>query len=160
MIFRIVLALAGALALAACNPAAQLGDAQGRIKDFQNDYNRGDRDAIFANVGETWRKVSPRAQMDAQVAMIEARLGKIKSSEQSGFNTGFNNGVTATQVVMQTVFEKGEANEVFLFHGSGEEMELVGWQVDSPLLALSPEDVAKLTEGTGDAPPAQAAPVR
>lgn len=160
MMFRIFLALAGALALAACNPAAQLGDAQGRIKDFQADYNRGDRDALFANVGETWRKVSSRAQLDAQVALIEARLGKITSSEQSGFNTGFNNGVTATEVVMQTVFEKGEANEVFLFHGAGEDMELVGWQVNSPLLALSPEDVEKLTASDSDAPPVQTVPAR
>ena len=152
MIFRIFLGLAGALLLAACNPGAQLEDAQGRIKQFQDDYNRGNAEALYDSVGEAWRKESPPAQLEAQLGLIKARLGQIESTEQVGFNAGFNNGLTTTQVVMKTTFEKGVAEEVYLFHGSGEEMEVVGWTVNSPLLQLSPEDVNKLTEGAKSAP--------
>jgi hypothetical protein len=146
MIFRIFLALAGALALAACNPGAQVEDADGLIRQFQADYNRGDAGALYDSVGETWRKVSPPEQMDGLVALISARLGQIKSSERVGFNTGFHNGITTTEIVMKSVFDKGEAEEIFLFHGADADMELVGWRVNSPLLALSPEDVDKLTK--------------
>lgn len=152
MIFRVFLVLAGALALAACNPGAQVEDAKVRIKQFQANYNRGDADALYDSVGETWKKASHPATLKAQLALIGARLGKITASEQTGFNAGFNNGLTTTQVTMKTTFEKGAAQEVFLFHGSGREMELVGWTVNSPLLELTPDDVKKLTE-SGEAAP-------
>lgn len=147
MIFRVILSVAGALALSACNPGAQVEDAQADIKQFHADYNRGDADEIYNSFGEALRKASPRAQLDAQLALVSARLGKVRTTEQAGFNAGFNNGTTTTQVVMKTTYDKGVGQEVFLFHGSGDEMEMVGWTVNSPLLQLSPEDVAKLTEG-------------
>lgn len=156
MIVRIFLSLAGALLLAACNPAAQVEDAQARVRQFQADYNRGDAEVLYDSVGEAWRKTSPPAQLEAQLALINARLGQIESTEQVGFNAGFNNGLTTTQVVMKTTFEKGVAEEVYLFHGSGKDMEVVGWKVNSPLLQLSPEDVSKLTESADK--PALAAP--
>lgn len=156
MIFRIFLALAGALALAACNPGAQVADAEGLIEQFQADYNRGDTGALYESVGETWRKASPRPQLEAQVALVKARLGQIRSSERVGFNTGFNNGATTTQIVMKSAFDKGEASEVFVFHGEGQDMELVGWTVNSPLLALSPEDIDKLTNDAPGGTPAAA----
>ena len=154
MISRIFLRLAGALVLAACKPGAQLEDAQALIKQFQANYKSGDVDVLYDSVGKVWRKESSPAQLEAQLALIGARLGKVESSEQVGFNAGINNGLTTTQVVMKTTFEKGIAEEVYLFHGSGEDMEVVGWTVNSPLLQLSPEDVTKLTESTDKADPA------
>jgi hypothetical protein len=122
MIFRVFLGLASALMLAGCNPGAQLEDAQARIKRFHADYNRGDTDALYDSVGEVWRQASTRAQVDAQLAFLSARLGKIGSTERVGFNAGFNNGLTTTQVVMKTSIENGVAEEEYLFYGSGEDM--------------------------------------
>ena len=33
---------------------------------------------------------------------------------------------------MKTQFAKGEGTETFTFYGSGDDMRLVGWHVDSP----------------------------
>ena len=155
MIFRIFLGLAGAFILAACNPGAQLEDAQAGIKQFQANYNRGDTEALYDSVGEVWRKESPPAQLEAQLGLLKARLGQIESTEQVGFNAGFNNGLTTTQVVMKTTFEKGVAEEVYLFHGAGEEMKVVSWRVNSPMLQLSPEELRRLNGRADGATPAR-----
>lgn len=158
MKFHTLLALAGALLLSACNPAAQVADAQAQIKKFQALYNKGDAKAFYREGGATLRKTAPADQVESMIGLFSARLGKIESSKQTGFNTAFNNGTTTTKIVMQTRFERGEATETYVFNGSGQDMELAGWNVNSPLLNLSPEDVRKLTEGDGRPVAVQAKP--
>jgi hypothetical protein len=149
MKFSMILAAATALLLAACNPGAQMEDAREQIGKFQALYNAGDSAGFYREGGATLRKVAPAEQLEGMIALVSARLGKIKSSKQTGFNTAINNGNTTTTIVMQTLYERGEGTETYVFQGSGEDMELAGWNVNSPLLNLSPEDVKKLTEDKG-----------
>ncbi|QIQ85839.1 hypothetical protein [Erythrobacter sp.] len=153
MNFRILFALAGAFALAACNPVEQFGIAEERIDTFHARYNEGDAGALYAMTGETFREVTDPEDMGSLVAMFTARLGRIESSERSGFNTSFNNGLNVTTVTMDTQFEQGAGTETYIFHGTGEDMELVGWQVNSPRLMLSPEEMRMLSENEGTASP-------
>ncbi|WP_086734751.1 hypothetical protein [Erythrobacter colymbi] len=154
---RSLAALAGAVLLAACNPAAQVEDASAQVKTLQALYNKGDAAAFYKAGGKALRKTASAEQVESTMTLIASRLGKVRESKQTGFNTAFNNGVTVTTIVMQTRFERGEGTETFVFEGSGKDMELAGWNVNSPLLVLSPEDVKKLTadEGGKDAPPVQ-----
>lgn len=146
MNIRMLLALATVLLLAACNPGAQVADAKAQIETLQALYNKGDAQAFYSAGGETLHKAAPAEQVASMMALIDARLGKITSSKQTGFNTALNNGATITTIVMQTSFERGEGTETYVFEGSGKDMKLAGWNVNSPLLNLSPEDVKKLTE--------------
>jgi hypothetical protein len=155
MIFRMILALAGALALVACNPGAQLDDAEQQIKQFQALYNDGDPEAMYQYGGETFRAAATQDELKGMLALLDARLGTIESTERTGFNTAFNNGTTTTTVVMTTRFDQGEGSETYVFQGSGKDMELVGWTVNSPRLMLSADDVGKLTSKGDAAPPAR-----
>ena len=151
MTFRMPLALAAALLLAACNPGAQVADAKVEIEALQALYNKGDAKGFYVAGGDTLHKAAPREQLEGMMALIDARLGRIRSSKQTGFKTAFKNGATFTTITMQTSFERGEGTETYLFEGSGKDMKLAGWNVNSPLLNLSPEDVKKLTEDKGKA---------
>lgn len=151
MKIRMFLAAAAALLLAACNPGAQMEEAKGQIDKFHALYNAGDAKGFYRAGGQTLSKVAKPEQVEATITLISARLGKIRSSEQVGFNTAFNNGASSVTITMRTRFECGEGTETFVFNGSGENMELFAWNVNSPLLELSPEDVKKLTEETGKA---------
>lgn len=146
MKIRMFLAAAAALLLAACNPGAQMEEAKGQIAKFQALYNAGDAKGFYQAGGKTLRKAAKEEQVEATMALISARLGKITSSEQVGFNTAFNNGDASVTITMATRFERGEATETYVFKESGDDMELFGWNVNSLLLELSPEDVKKLTE--------------
>ena len=151
MKFRMFLAAVAALALAASNPGAQIEDARGQIDKFHALYGAGDAKGFHKASGAEFRKVVTEEQVQGLVTLFSKRLGKIESSKQTGFNTGFNNGTTTTTIVMQTRFERGEATETFVFTGSGKDMKLLNWNVTSPLLELSPEDVKKLTEDAEEA---------
>ncbi|MCL9999442.1 MAG: DUF3887 domain-containing protein [Erythrobacter sp.] len=151
MNFRMLLALAAALLLAACNPGAQVADAKVQIETLQALYNKGDAQGFYGAGGDTLRKAAPAEHLEGMMALIDARLGKIRSSKQTGFNTAIKNGATTTTIVMRTSFERGEGTETYVFEGSGKDMKLAGWNVNSPLLNLSPEDVKKLTSDEGKA---------
>jgi hypothetical protein len=149
MNFRRFLAAAfAALALAACNPGAQIEDARGQIDDFHAFYDAGNAKRFYKETGAAFRKVVTEEQLQGLMTFSLQRLGKVESTKQTGFNTGFNNGTTTTTITMQTRFERGEATETYVFTGSGKDMELLNWNVTSPLLQLSPEDMKKLTEDT------------
>ncbi|WP_073974248.1 hypothetical protein [Erythrobacter donghaensis] len=151
MKFRIFLATAGALALTACNPGAQVEGARAQIDKFHALYDQGNAKRFYQETGVEFRKVVTEEQVQGLMTLFSKRLGKVESSKQTGFNTGFNNGTTTTTIVMQTRFERGEATETYIFTGSGKDMKLLNWNVTSPLLELSPEDIKKLTEDEGKA---------
>jgi len=148
MKFRMFLAAIAALALVACNPGAQVEDARAQIDTFQALYAAGDAKGFREASGAAFRKVVTEEQVAGLMTLFTKRLGKIESTRQTGFNTGFNNGTATTTITMQTRFERGEARETYVFTGSGKDMELLNWNVTSPLLELSPEDMKKLTEDT------------
>ena len=128
-----------ALLLTACNPMAQLDDATAAVERFHTTYNAGDARALYGQTGDEFREVTPPEAMDALVAHVTDRMGKMESTERDGFNINTNNGVTTTVVTMSTMFEKGEATETFTFRGTGEDLRLVGWNVDSPNFQAAPE---------------------
>lgn len=146
MKIRMFVAGLAALLLAACNPGAQIEDAKTQITKFHGLYNDSNGDALYRFTGEEFRKVTTRKQLDDMVAVVATRLGKVESSKQTGFNTAFNNGTTITTIVMQTNFQKGVGQETFVFAGSGETMQLVGWNVNAPQLSLTAEEARKLSE--------------
>lgn len=131
MHLKTIIAALAALLLAACNPMAQLNEAEAQVENFHDTYNEGDARALYGLTGEGFREITSAEQMDGLVALVNARMGKVVSTEREGININTDNGITMTTVTMKTQFEKGEALETFIFTGSGEEMGLVGWNVDS-----------------------------
>lgn len=165
--FRMFVALAGALMLAACNPAAQTDEAAKRIEAFHASYNAGDVDAMYASGNDAFRKSATRDQLAQLVGIVTEKLGKVVSAEQTGFNTAFENGVNTTIIDMKVKFEGGEGTEKFTFEGEGEGMRLLNWNLQSEQLKEQPQEEAAPDEAapeeaameeTGDADAGEEAP--
>lgn len=139
--FKAVIVGMLALVLAACNPVENLEQSDAAIAQFETQYSAGNLDRMWGMTGEELREVTTREEFDDLYQFINMRLGKIVSSERSGFNLNTNNGVTRTVITMRTEFENGSGIQTYTFHGNGEEMTIVGWFVDSPELAISPSDL-------------------
>ena len=140
------LAVAIGLQVAACNPMANLDGAEAKIERFQAVYSSGGPDELYEMTGEAFREASTREEFADMVELFDARLGPIVESERSGFNLNTNNGITRTVVTMETEFAQGAGMETYTFHGHGEDIELIGWHVNSPRLALTMDDLKKLNE--------------
>ena len=135
MHLKIITAALAALLLAACDPMSQLNEAEERIEAFHATYNGGDAHRLYGLTAEEFREGTSPGQMDELVALVSDRMGKVISTEREGININSEGGVTITTLTMKTTFEKGEATETFRFFGSGDEMGLVSWNVDSPNFA-------------------------
>jgi hypothetical protein len=142
---------AATLALAACNPVANLNAADSQIAKIHAAYSRGNAGAIYAMTGPQFRASFSRAQMDELVDVLNVRLGAIKSSERTSFNVNTTPAGTFTTITMSTQFAKGDGQEDFVFSGKGDDMKLEGWHVQSPRLMLTADDIA---DERGDAVPA------
>ena len=152
MVFRSTWAAILLVALSACNPIANIDGAENKIKEFQKVYNDGKPDALYRMTGDQFKKISSREEFQTIYDVIDARLGQVATSERINFNLNSNNGVTTTVIVMETSFEQGEGTETYTFHGHREDMQLVGWQVNSPRLMFTAEDLAKLNENESEQP--------
>ena len=139
------------LALAACNPIAQVEAGDSQVAKFHAAYSRGDRDALYAMTGRQFRATTSRAQLDDLIEVVGSRLGAVRSSERTGFNVNSNTEGTFTSITMTTHFAKGDGQENFVFSGSGDAMTLEGWHVESPRLMVTADDVAD--ERAEGAPP-------
>ena len=144
MSFRFLLAALPALFLAACNPVANFEAGERKIERWQEAYDQEDYDKLWSMTGPEFRKFTTRDQFDDFLKVLHARLGLIQSTERSGFNVNSNLGApTRTVVSMETVFEQGKGAEIFTFHGQADDLELVGWQVNSDRLMVAVEDLAE-----------------
>lgn len=151
-LFARSICVAALIIIAACNPLANLDGAETKIERFQNTYNSGDVDGLYDMMGETFREVFTREEFDELFALFDARLGPIVESTRDGFNVNTLNGFTTTVVTMQTRFEQGEGVETYTFHGHGEDVEIVGWHVNSPRLKLTIDDVRAINQIEQSAP--------
>ena len=131
---RMIFAMAAALVLAACNPMAQMSDADTQIDQFHGHYSSGDYDAIYEMADSQFHQaVNPKDWADV-MAVVSTNLGAVEDSSQTGFNINTDNGVTTTTITRETTFELDEGTETFIFVGSGEDMKLLNWEVVSEAL--------------------------
>ena len=122
---------------------ANLDEAEKQITRFENAYSAGNVDKLWGMTGDPWKEVSSRDEFDDLNTVLTARLGKIEESNRQNFNVNTTNGLTVTVVVMDTSFEQGDGLQTYTFHGDGEDMELVGWVVNSPRIQLTADDVMR-----------------
>jgi hypothetical protein len=130
-----------AILLAACNPVANFEEAEKQVGDWQENYNAGDAKRLYAMGGETFREQVSREDFDNFLKVLNGRLGKSVSSESAGKNVSNVNGTTHTIITMNTEFEQGAGVETFTFEGSDADMRLLHWNVDSPRLAFTADDI-------------------
>ncbi len=145
-LFKPFIGVLFAMFVAACNPMAQLDTAEDEIAQFHTIYNSGDSRALYGLTAQEFRDNTSPAQMTELVSLVTERMGKAGGSERTGFNVNSNDGDTYTVVTMTTSFEKGDAVETFTFTGTGDDMALVGWNVDSPNFQDVPEEAVTQVE--------------
>ncbi len=139
---RMILGGATALLLVACNPIAQMNDADEQIDLFHERYSAGNYEAIYQDATPEFREVAEPEEWATMMRVVSGRLGAVTESSQSGFNVNTNNGVTTTTITRDTIYENGEGAESFTYVGSGDEMALLSWEVVSDELIG-----ASITEG-------------
>ncbi len=148
-IFHWVIALAAASVLAACNPVERAGDARAEVDFFHERLNAGDDDAIWAVTGEEFRSTTSKEDFARLLGTVRKSLGKVEETSQVGMNMYTNMQGSFTTLRMETHFERGRGAELFMFKSAGDELKLVGYNINSPDMM---SDVFENYADEGDAP--------
>lgn len=123
-----------ALMLAACGVKQAVDSAQLDIREFHARLDRQDYDGIWKKTAPEFRKASSKDEFSKLLAAVHAKLGKVKSSEQTGWQANTVNGTSTIVIAQATVFEQGQAQETFTFERDGEDLKLLGYNINAPAL--------------------------
>lgn len=143
-------AMFAAVLLAACNPIAQMNDADEQIDLFHERYSAGEFDAIYRDSAPEFREAVKQDEWANLLQTVSGRLGAVEDSSQTGVNVNASNGVTTTTITRDTTYEQGEGTETFIYSGSGDDMALMNWEVVSDQLIGATNDESKPSSAPAD----------
>jgi len=124
-----------AFALASCQAGEDTDAAQAEVAAFHRDYDAERFAAVFEKSGSQLKEITPRAQFLDFMMAVRAKLGAVKSTEQTGWNVNYNNGGGQVTLTFQTVFANGEGTETFVYD-SASPPRLIGYNVNAPALVV------------------------
>jgi hypothetical protein len=124
-------------ALLGCSSGEQMATAEKEVEAFRELLDSQQFARIHANGSDELRKSVSEGDLSKILAALATKLGKVKSSQKSGWNINFHTSGTFVTLGYNTDFEKGAGTEQFVFHVSGGKAKLVSYNVNSPALLLN-----------------------
>ena len=133
-IFRTTLAVSFALLLASCGMKEAMDKADTEIAEFHGHFDREEYDAIWKTTSGEFRKATSKQDFERLLVAIHTKLGTVKESSQQGWQANTNNGVSTVVIGMKSTFERGEGAETFTYIRDGEDLKLLGYNINSAAL--------------------------
>lgn len=135
--FRIGLVVVFSIFLAACGTQESVEDAAIEIDRFHERLDEGQINAIWESAGEQLRDATPKAEFAQLMNAVRGKLGDTETSEQTGWRVNATTGGTFVIVGRETEFERGTGSETFTFVRDGEQLLLVGYNINSKEMMIN-----------------------
>lgn len=132
----VLISAVGAL-LVGCSNGLPPDLAKQASSDFHARYNREEFDELYAHAGDLLKRNYSRQQFVDFVAAIHAGLGDVDSSELVQSKITVSSSGSDVRLGYRTRFERGSGIEAFVWHIRSGNAQLVGYNIDSPMLARS-----------------------
>ncbi len=134
IVLLLILAAAGFGILKLVNAykkAGQLGDAA--VEHYHSQFNARADAEIYQNAGRPFKMATTEAQFGAEWNRLHGGLGAFKSGTRQGLSMNNDNGDKRITLTYASTYEKGVADEVFIFDYNGDLPVLIGVNVKSPV---------------------------
>jgi len=128
------LAIFGALALGACNPAADTRAAEEGVAAFHQAMDAGQYAAIYQGSASEMKSSIGEEDLTKLLAVFHSKLGNYKSGKTVSWNDNSNTSGHYVSLVRQVEFEHGSAKEDFVFRIEDKRAMLAGYHVTSNAL--------------------------
>jgi len=123
------------MATAGCSTGEELAAAERQVQLFHQQFNAGRFAGIYDASAPALKKTGSGRDFVRFMEGVRNKLGPVQSTERQGFNVNFGTGGTEVTLSFQTRFAAGPGVEEFVYSGSGAAKRLVGYHVNSDLLA-------------------------
>ena len=136
---RRFLAGAALLALAGCSAGADLPVARAGVDKVHSQLNGGQCAEIRDQASTEFKELSSAESWKTVCDQLAAGLGKFVSLAQVGWNDEVGTNGHIIRINYDSEFEKGKAQEQFLFRIDGGKAVLVGYHVNSDVFTVVPK---------------------
>ena len=99
---------------------------------FHQQLNAGDYDEIYENATEEFRHSGKREDLNHLLDNIRSKMGRAGKPSAIGFHVNWRNGVLWADQTFTTQFEKGNAQEYFVWKIEQDQPHLYNYRIDSP----------------------------
>jgi hypothetical protein len=94
--------------------------------------NQAQYDDIYAGATDEFRNHGSRAETLAFLERVHQTMGNVHQSKLKGFNINRNTSGTLATLVYATTFDKGNADEQFVWQIESDAAKLYGYRIDAP----------------------------
>jgi hypothetical protein len=129
-----VLVVSVTLSLTACNPAADTKAAEQSVVSFHQQLDAGQFDQIYASTTPEFKAASTRDDFTKLLAAVHRKLGNFRSGQTGNWNDNATTGGHFLTLERSAQFERGPAQEEFVFKVDGKSAVLVGYHIASNTL--------------------------
>jgi hypothetical protein len=131
----ILMAMAGAGALAGCSLGESRGTAENAVGEFHRQLNAGQFHEIYRATAPAFKNATTEERFVGVLATVHDRLGNAGQANQDGWHINYNNGATTVDLNYNTAYARGQAREHFVYLIEGQRASLVRYDINSPVLA-------------------------
>jgi hypothetical protein len=122
------------LALSACSASENLNGAHGGVARFHAELNAGQFDRIYKEAAPEWQQATSEPDTIKLFTAVHTKLGSFMSGSQTGWHVNYSTGGTTTVLAYASKFQKGVGRETFTFRSSGNQVQLMAYNIDSRAL--------------------------
>ncbi len=131
---RFALPLATCALVAGCSFGdftAGRGEGEKGVTSFHALLNDGRFDEIYDGASDEFRGATARKRFAELLGAVQRKLGKVTGTENKGWRVNSRNLQTYVELAQATRFDRGEAQESFVFVVRGGKATLIGYNIQS-----------------------------
>jgi len=129
-------ALAAGLLVGGCSMKEDMAAGDKAVAAFHQALDAGQFQQIWAGSAPDMKAATPQDRLVALLDAVHGGLGRFKSGSQVGFNDNVSTGGHVLSLAYQSQYEKGPAQEQFVFRIEGGKAVLAGYHINSDALIV------------------------
>jgi hypothetical protein len=131
---RLLLILVTCALASGCGLLEGVGTAEKAVITFHEQFNAGGFEVIYDAGADDLRAAEARSEFIATLTALRAKLGQVRDSQRTGFNSRVGSDGTFVELEYETNFDNGEGTEEFTWAISDGQARLLGYNVTSRAL--------------------------
>jgi hypothetical protein len=126
-----ITALAASSLLAACSPMKDLPQAQAGIAAFHKSLNAADFAGIYAGASKDMKSTATPDAVNQLLTSVHTNLGNFQSGNMISWKDNVENGDHFVSITYASKFDRGSANEDFIYRLDNSGASLAGYHITS-----------------------------
>ena len=137
-LMRYLTPILAAAMLAGCGVRESFDDASAEVDRFHAALDAGEWQRVWKGADPALRGATQREEFGRPLEAVHRKLGKVRSSEQTGWNANATTQGTFLTLTMRTEFERGSGMEEFVYRKADDgKLALVGYNIQSREMMLN-----------------------